>query len=231
MGEPRKVFRIEGIAAARRAVRTEDTTAAPGYAEVMQELSALRALIAPSVESATTKESQRGSVQRLAAALTLIHDALSGEQRERSVDKCLAPMTHIAHELEAVSKGSEEATQKILAAAEDIDQVADNLTAALKDEIDRGLAQDIRDRVVHIFEACNFQDLTGQRISKVMTTMKFIENHITVMMDIWGGVDAIKAHAPPIVDDRPDEEKLLNGPKLDGDAGHASQNDIDALFN
>jgi len=34
--------------------------------------------------------------------------------------------------------------------------------------------------------ACNFQDLTGQRISKVMTTMKFIENHINVMMEIWG---------------------------------------------
>ena len=32
--------------------------------------------------------------------------------------------------------------------------------------------------------------------------MKFIEHHINVMMDIWGGVDAIKAHAPPIVDDR-----------------------------
>jgi chemotaxis protein CheZ len=147
MGEPRKVFRIEGIAAARRAVRTEDTTAAPGYADVMQELSALRALIAP---SAPSKGPQRASVERLAAALNLIHDALSGAQRERSVDKCLAPMTHIAHELEAVSKGSEEATQKILAAAEDIDQVADNLTAALKDEIDRGLAQDIRDRVVQI---------------------------------------------------------------------------------
>ena len=92
------------------------------------------------------------------------------------------------------------------------------------------LSEEIQERVVSIFEACNFQDLTGQRISKVMTTMKFIENHITVMMDIWGGVDAIKAHAPPIVDDRDDDAKLLNGPKLDGDAGHASQNDIDALF-
>ena len=84
--------------------------------------------------------------------------------------------------------------------------------------------------MVSIFEACNFQDLTGQRIKKVMTTMKFIENHITVMMDIWGGVDAIKAHAPPIVDTREGDEKLLNGPKLDGDVGHASQDDIDALF-
>ena len=52
--------------------------------------------------------------------------------------------------------------------------------------------------MISIFEACNFQDLTGQRINKVMTTMKFIEHHINTMMDIWGGVDAIKAHAPPI---------------------------------
>jgi chemotaxis protein CheZ len=49
-------------------------------------------------------------------------------------------------------------------------------------------------------------------------------------MDIWGGVDAIKAHAPPIVDTREGDEKLLNGPKLADDVGHASQDDIDALF-
>jgi chemotaxis protein CheZ len=72
---------------------------------------------------------------------------------------------------------------------------------------------------------------TGQRISKVMATMKFIEHHITVMMDIWGGVDAIKAHAPGAVDDRVGDARLLNGPKLAGDAGHASQDDIDAMFN
>jgi chemotaxis protein CheZ len=50
------------------------------------------------------------------------------------------------------------------------------------------------------------------------------------MMEIWGGVDAIKAHVPQQVDTREGDAKLLNGPKLDGDAGHASQDDIDALF-
>ena len=35
-----------------------------------------------------------------------------------------------------------------------------------------------------------------------MATMKFIENHITIMMDIWGGVDAIRAYVPPMADDR-----------------------------
>jgi chemotaxis protein CheZ len=60
--------------------------------------------------------------------------------------------------------------------------------------------------------------------------MKFIEQHINAMMDIWGGVDAIKSHAPVHVDTRSEDDKLLNGPKLAGDVGHASQDDIDALF-
>jgi chemotaxis protein CheZ len=38
---------------------------------------------------------------------------------------------------------------------------------------------------VQVFESCNFQDLTGQRISKVVATLKFIETHIIKMMDIW----------------------------------------------
>ena len=84
--------------------------------------------------------------------------------------------------------------------------------------------------MVSIFEACNFQDLTGQRIGKVTATMKFIESHITVMMDIWGGIDAIRGHAPAIAGDRDGDALPLNGPKTTGDAGHASQNDIDALF-
>ena len=42
----------------------------------------------------------------------------------------------------------------------------------------QGLAHDIQDRVVQIFEACNFQDLTGQRVAKVVATLKFIEEHV-----------------------------------------------------
>ena len=95
----------------------------------------------------------------------------------------------------------------------------------------QALSEEIQERVISIFEACNFQDLTGQRISKVMNTMKFIEHHIVAMMEIWGGVDEIKSHAPPVVDTRDEDAKLLNGPRALGESGHASQDDIDALFN
>jgi chemotaxis protein CheZ len=139
-------------------------------------------------------------------------------------------MAKVNGELGAVVGGTEEATQQILEAAESIDNAAAALAKVGTPDQQKRLSEEIQERVVSIFEACNFQDLTGQRISKVMTTMKFIENHINVMMDIWGGVDAIKAHAPPIIDEREGDAKLLNGPKLEGDVGHASQNDIDALF-
>ncbi len=215
MGEPRKIFRIEEIAATRRTVSAEDASAIPGYTEIMRELSALRALIIPSPPSAAADGPQRAGVERLASALALVHDVLRGTQHEHSRHHDQAPMTRIAHELEAVSKGSEEATQKILAAAEDIDQAADNLAAALKDEIDCGLAQDIRDRVVQIFEACNFQDLTSQRVAKVMTALKEVEAEIARAL-----AQIAPPHAAPAV----------HGPRLESDSGHVSQREIDIMF-
>ena len=139
-------------------------------------------------------------------------------------------MAKVNGELGAVVGGTEQATQQILEAAEAIDQAASAMAKITSADQQRALSQEIQERVISIFEACNFQDLTGQRISKVMGTMKFIEQHINVMMEIWGGVDAIKAHAPAIVDTRDGDARLLNGPKLDGEDGHASQDDIDAMF-
>lgn len=200
---------------------------------VIQESSAKE--IAEARALLETYRTQIEQCEKLKIELDLIHDAISRTKGEIAVLHTKSfngeEMAKVNGELGAVVGGTEQATQQILEAAEAIDNAASALAKVTSPEQQKLLAEDIQERVVSIFEACNFQDLTGQRINKVMTTMRFIENHITVMMDIWGGVDAIKAHAPPVVDDRSEEEKLLNGPKLDGDDGHASQNDIDALFN
>ena len=66
--------------------------------------------------------------------------------------------------------------------------------------------------------------------SKVVETLKFIEIHIVRMMEIWGGIEALKEFAPEAIAERSGDAKLLNGPKLDDDIGHVSQDDIDALF-
>jgi chemotaxis protein CheZ len=181
-----------------------------------------------------TYRAQIEQCEKLKVELDLIHDAINRTKREIATLHGTSfdgqEMAKVNGELGAVVGGTEQATQQILEAVEAIDQAATALSKNISPDQQKLLSEEIQERVVAIFEACNFQDLTGQRINKVMTTMKFIEKHIMEMMEIWGGVDAIKAHAPPIVDTREGDAKLLNGPKLEGDDGHASQNDIDALF-
>jgi chemotaxis protein CheZ len=229
----------------------------PMHREIMAELRSIRAQMAANAgahraaagettESAVAREiaetqalletyrAQIEQCEKLKVELDLIHDAISRTKREIAVLHGKSfdgqEMAKVNGELGAVVGGTEQATQQILEATEAIDQAATALSKNISADQQKLLSEEIQERVVSIFEACNFQDLTGQRISKVMTTMKFIEQHINAMMDIWGGVDAIKAHAPPIIDTREGDAKLLNGPKLDGDIGHASQDDIDALF-
>ena len=249
----RRRFRIEeAVAGDMPMPSVTDADVGPMHREIMSELRAIRSQMAApggaaheigaSVEREVadahamleTYRAQIEQCEKLKVELDLIYDAINRTKREIAVlhGKSFSgeEMARVNGELGAVVGGTEEATQQILEAAESIDQAASALMKVNSPDQQKLLSEEIQERVVSIFEACNFQDLTGQRIKKVMTTMKFIENHITVMMDIWGGVDAIKAHAPPIVDSREGDAKLLNGPKLDDDPGHASQDDIDALF-
>jgi chemotaxis protein CheZ len=137
----------------------------------------------------------------------------------------------VRQELDAVMDGAEHSIEKILAAAEAIDEAANTLSAVLQQEQNQALAQDIRDDVIQIFEACNFHDLAGQRIGKVLTTLQFVEDRVTRMMEIWGGIEAFRDHAAAARAERAGSTPfLLNGPKLDGDKGHVSQADIDAMF-
>jgi len=256
MSVSRKRFRIEQAILGDAPISmpaVEGGEIGPMHREIMAELRALRAQMAAGVHARAgadtvdvahevaqthalleTYRAQIEQCEKLKVELDLIHDAINRTKREiatlhgKSFDG--GEMAKVNGELGAVVGGTEQATQQILEATEAIDQAASALSKNISPDQQKLLSDDIQERVISIFEACNFQDLTGQRISKVMTTMKFIEQHINAMMEIWGGVDAIKAHATPIVDTRDGDAKLLNGPKLDGDAGHASQDDIDALF-
>ncbi len=139
-------------------------------------------------------------------------------------------MGRVSQELNAVVGGTESATHRILQAGEEIEEAAKTLSAAIKNIQDQHLARDILDHVTSIFEACNFQDLAGQRITKVTATLKFIEEHILRLMQIWGGIEQLADVEPAARAERSKYPKLLNGPKLEGDCGCVSQKDIDAMF-
>jgi chemotaxis protein CheZ len=250
----RRRFRIEEAISGDIHMPPEvDAEVGPMHREIMNELRSIRAQMAarPSAAAETigasvtqevaeahalleTYRAQIEQCEKLKVELDLIYDAITRTKREIAVLHGKSfngeEMAKVNGELGAVVGGTEEATQQILEATEAIDNAATALSKVTSPDQQKLLSEEIQERVVSIFEACNFQDLTGQRIKKVMTTMKFIEHHITVMMDIWGGVDAIKSHAPMLVDTREGDAKLLNGPKSEGDVGHASQDDIDALF-
>jgi chemotaxis protein CheZ len=218
MAEPRKIFRIEQTA--RPGSGIEDTQAGSRHTELMAQIGALRAMLAAAGRGADRPEAVPGA-DRLSSELNLIAGAISGAAPYGGQPVEAAAKTRIAHELDAVVETAEQATQKILAAAEEIDQAANNLSAALTGKLEQGMAQDIRDLVVKIFEACNFQDLAGQRVAKVMATLNFIEDYVTRVLD------EIK-HAP--LSRHRNGAQLLHGPRLDIDRGHASQHDVDAIF-
>lgn len=138
----------------------------------------------------------------------------------------------VTDELDEVVAGTEGATETILSAAEIIDTNAAGLSGTLSGS-DASQALEIQEQVVAIFEACNFQDITGQRINKVVTALRFIEERVESMLKIWGessfdGIEA--AHDGGRDADEPEGRALANGPSMPEASDQASQADIDALF-
>jgi len=118
-------------------------------------------------------------------------------------------------ELDAIVSHTAAATDSILEVCETLDNMAGKLDADAS-----GVLQDATTR---IYEACSFQDITGQRITKVVATLKAIDakvGHIIATFDKREG----RAAPKPL----PAEESLLNGPQLPANA--MDQSDIDKLL-
>lgn len=126
------------------------------------------------------------------------------------------------NELDAIVSTTERASIEILQSAERLMEVAGRLKRL---GADADLVSDIENEVTNIFTACSFQDLTGQRTSKVVNALRYVEQRINAMISIWS-IEGVKAPAPAgPVDSRPDAH-LLGGPRDDG----VNQNDVDALL-
>ncbi|MBP7336496.1 MAG: protein phosphatase CheZ [Niveispirillum sp.] len=129
-------------------------------------------------------------------------------------------------ELDAILQSTEHATTEILNGSERIQSVADRLR---KDRPD--LAQILDNEVTEIMTACSFQDITGQRMTKVVNTLRYIERRVHAMIQIWGlenldeaEMQAALANEPK--DTRPDAH-LMNGPPL---KGAINQDAVDMLL-
>jgi len=136
-------------------------------------------------------------------------------------------------ELNAVVASTESATHGIMEAAERIDGGLRALLETTAEPNTRSQLESLSRLVISIYEACNFQDLTGQRINKVVRTLLFIEERVDAMIKLW---DPREFEAMPLPEEpwvKRDEQLDLTGPASaeDADAGKSiSQAEIDALF-
>lgn len=236
MSRRREVFRIEELTGMRASPMAVEPSAeaALRHAEIMTELRALREAIGAHVVPRATPLIASGS-EVFDSGLGSIHDAVERTKQEIAtlvLTSFINPDTgRVSQELNAAVGGSESATHRILQASEEIEEAAKTLVAAINNIQHQHLARDILDQVTSINEACNFQDLAGQRITKVTATLQFIEDHIRNLMQIWGGFEQLADVKPqPAAAELKEREKLLNGPKLEGDHGCLSQKEIDAMF-
>lgn len=120
-------------------------------------------------------------------------------------------------ELEAIVADTEIATDKIMQTAEDV--------LAMDPDSTEDFGMQIQDKMLVIIEACSFQDLTGQRVSKVVATLKQIEDRISRFAEVMG-VDEDEVEVTP--EEQRRRDLLLNGPAIGGP--ETAQDDIDAMF-
>ena len=119
-------------------------------------------------------------------------------------------LTSAVRELDAIVDATEAATNDILASAETIERLTEDIAATSSDPVVAEQLAGIGDAVARILEASTFQDITGQRISKVVSILDFVEQRATAVVAVWG---ADNVPDPEIADpgDTDDEANLLNG--------------------
>lgn len=120
-------------------------------------------------------------------------------------------------ELDAIVDHTAQATNEILDCCEILER--------LQSEVPEAAATALQGAVTRIYEACSFQDITGQRISKVVTALKAIETRVEAAVANASG-RAAATETPEVP--RTEGEQLANGPQLPG--GASSQAEIDRLL-
>ena len=193
------------------------------------------------------RRNRQADTQMLLTAISRLEDVIRGDAALNAADRLRGGLVDMANaiaktraeiaaikpphasgrideakeELDSIVQTTEEATSHILAAAEQIQEVAwtareQGLTPPTCDFLDR--------QATDIYTACAFQDLTGQRTRKVIQILRYLEARIQVMIDIWGADPAAAAHvaATPIA------QPLLSGPARLGDG--LDQADMDRMM-
>jgi len=217
-------------------------------AELLEAINALGNQVASLKGSLTNLPAQTSAPQENTDTETAAEEELAKDvrveiaQMVRSIGAAKREISQIKHpmsdddqilrassELDAIVEATEVATNGILEASEEIDGLIKGLESkySAEEDIVDG-CEKIANLVIGIMEHCNFQDITGQRVTKVIKTMRFIEDRILAMIGIWGADAFSDLPVETEGQDEGDGEDIMHGPQLANEG--ISQDDIDALF-
>ncbi|HHS82271.1 MAG TPA: chemotaxis protein [Devosia sp.] len=189
---------------------------APGATMTLSDVIGVAELLAGSLQpllrriDTTLQQELRGILTKivtLRAEISKVHaDDISSNR-----------IPEVGKELSEVVLATESATNSIMGAAEAV------LAAEESDEA--SYRQMVSDQMMVIFEACSFQDITGQRINKVVETIEVIEERINILCEMMD--DQQRTGEVVLTEsEKARQEALLTGPTSNG----VDQSAIDAMF-
>lgn len=209
----------QGLAFLREHARRAGEAGQTQIVGAMRELRALFENQAALHKTAGRAEALRSELMEMAASIEQARREIAALRPKDTNNNRLDIATN---ELDAIVSTTERASNEILQSAERLMEVAGRLKRL---GADSDLVADIENEVTNIFTACSFQDLTGQRTSKVVNALRYVEQRINAMISIWS-IEGVKVAADTTPGDARPDAHLLGGPRDDG----VDQSEVDALL-
>jgi len=156
-------------------------------------------------------------VQRVRQEIAALNRSRDGEDK----------FATMGEQLDGIVEATMDATETIMGAVEENANIVHELRGLITEEKQKALLDKVLRNQNTVFEACAFQDLTGQRITKIIKSVSYVEDRVNALREVWGNKE-LETVEIEIQDDRTDDEKLLHGPQSKSKA--ISQDEIDKLF-
>jgi len=165
----------------------------------------------------------RRELEMMSASIAQTRREIAAIKPETSGNNRIVEATE---ELDFVVRSTERATAEILTAAEGIQGLAGDLRSK---GVDAAVCDELETHATNLMIACSFQDLTGQRMTKVVNVLRYLEQRVNTMIEIWGITPEEAAKVKQQLSDARPDAHLLNGPAREGEG--VAQHDVDRLLN
>jgi chemotaxis protein CheZ len=201
--------------------RLDDLSKMPGPVDPEDILEVVQSVMA-SVDGEHSSLNHRlyADIEALASYI----NSVKAEIAEIKADKINSEyLPEASDQLSAIVGHTEQATNDIFEAIESIEKLAQKM--------DPKLSGQVTEAVTRVYEACGFQDITGQRVAKVVTALQSVEVKVDALLQTFGAEGGCESAPEPRANGAAranSDEELMHGPQLPENA--ISQDDVDALL-